>query len=325
MKRELFLIILCGIFASSSAQDVKVSSWFDTTRIYIGDQVGFNVTIEQDTIEKLAVQTFADTIIGKIEILAGPVSDTVYAPDGKIRIKYKYLVTCFDSGYYYVPPVYAEKRNEGGIVRFYSDYAGIEVVRVRIAPSDTTSKIFDIIDPYKAPVTIGEVLPWVLIGILAAALIFIAYRLLRKFRRKGSVTSPAERADPPHVVAFRELEILRNSDLCARGEIKEYYSRLTDILRKYLENRFGVSSLEMTTGETLEALVKTGFPPDKKYELLKEVLSGADLVKFAKFIPDAVENESSFSKSWDFVDQTKPEEKAGQEAETPTAGKEGAL
>ena len=93
-----------------------------------------------------------------------------------------------------------------------------------------------------------------------------------------------------------------------KGEIKKYYTELTEILRQYLENRFRVYSLELTTAETLEALIKTGFKKNGSYNDLKTVLTGADLVKFAKYNPVASENESHFQTSWNFVLVTKEDE-----------------
>ncbi len=106
-----------------------------------------------------------------------------------------------------------------------------------------------------------------------------------------------------HEVAFKELERLREEELWQKGEIKKYYTRLTEILRQYLENRFRVYSLEMTTAETLEALVSTGFKKDESYNDLKSVLTGADLVKFAKYNPVSSENEFIFRFPGSFVEK----------------------
>ncbi|MBK7480262.1 MAG: hypothetical protein IPI69_11465 [Bacteroidales bacterium] len=98
--------------------------------------------------------------------------------------------------------------------------------------------------------------------------------------------------EPAHVIAFRELELLRDEQLWQKGETKRYYTRLTEIIRQYLENRYGVNSLELTTSETLEALLKTGFKKNELYKRLRSVLNQADLVKFAKYKPDPVENDT---------------------------------
>ena len=107
--------------------------------------------------------------------------------DGRIRIHQKYLVTSFDSGFYQVPPVYAEMQTANGIKRFYSDYSPLTVMRVRIAPPDTAQKIFDIIKPYRAPVTAGEILPWLLFSLVLATVAWYSVRLIRRLRMKRGV------------------------------------------------------------------------------------------------------------------------------------------
>jgi hypothetical protein len=131
--------------------------------------------------------------------------------------------------------------------------------------------------------------------------------------------------DPAHVIAFRELEILKSEELWQKGEIKKYYTRLTEILRQYLENRFRVYSLELTTAETLDALVRTGFKKNGSYNDLKSVLTGADLVKFAKYNPLASENEAHFKTSWDFVLATRVTDLETEPVEQKLAEKEASV
>jgi hypothetical protein len=302
---SIFLFI--SIISSSISQEVNVTSSFDTTKIFIGDQIKFTITIDQPSGLKLALPLFKDTLCKNIEILSGPVIDSS-SQGGRIKIIGKYLVTSFDSGFYQVPPVFVEMKDQNGMKRFYSDYSQLEVMRVKITPPDTTAKIYDIIKPYRAPLTIGEVLPWILIIALLGALVWLAIRFLRKLKKSKTGIEAVIDPDPAHIIAFRELEKLRDEQLWQKGEIKYYYTRLTEILRQYLENRFRVFSLELTTSETLAALVKTGFKKDGSYNQLKTVLTGADLVKFAKYNPEPSENESHFQNSWDFVLATKENE-----------------
>jgi len=310
MKRFIItvLFVLLILPLSLKGQEVTVSAAFDTTKIFIGDQTGFSVAVEQPASIRLLIPVFKDTLTKNIEILNGPVVDTLKTGDNRIRITEKYLVTSFDSGFYNIDPVYAEISDSKGLKRFYSDYSILEVVRVRLTPPDTASKIFDITSPYKAPLTLGELLPWILVILLAAALIWFLIRMARKLKKaRKEVLIPAI-TEPAHIIAFRDLENLKSEKLWQSGETKKYYTRLTEIIRQYLENRFMVYSLEMTTSETLEALVRTGFKKDESYGKLRSVLTGADLVKFAKYKPDPVENESAFSSSWDFVAATKATE-----------------
>ncbi|TAL66340.1 MAG: hypothetical protein EPN88_08605 [Bacteroidetes bacterium] len=309
MKRlASHILLLLTVTSATSGQDVKVTSAFDSTRIFIGDQIKFSITVDQPVNLKLALPVFKDTICKNIEILSGPFLDSSAIMDGRIKITERYLITSFDSGFYQIHPVYAEIKNESGLKRFYSDYSQLKVMRVTIAPADTISKIYDIIKPYRAPVTFGEILPWILIVAVLCLVIWASVRFIRNLKLSKKGIEPMINPDPAHVIAFRELERLREEQLWQKGEIKYYYTRLTEILRQYLENRYKVYSLEMTTSETLDALVRTGFKKDRSYNQLKNVLNGADLVKFAKYNPEPSENESHFQNSWDFVVATKEEE-----------------
>lgn len=308
--KKLLIILIVSISAvlSAGGQDIKVGASFDTSKIFIGDQVHYTITVERPSDLSVSIKTLRDTLCKNVEIVSGPSVDSLLMQDNKLKIIRKYLITSFDSGFYQVPPVYAEIKDASGIKRYYSDYSPLQVMRVKIAPPDTTAKIFDIIKPYKAPVTLGEIIPWLIIALIAAALAWGVILLFRRFKKNKSVDEPVRSPDPAHIIAFRELEKLKEDQVWQKGELKHYYTRLTEILRQYLENRYGVCSLEMTTSETLEALVKTGFRKDESYTLIKTILNGSDLVKFAKYKPDPVENEEHFDNSWKFVENTKVKE-----------------
>jgi len=309
MKRfNSILIFAYFAIAGASAQEINVMASFDTSRIYLGDQTGYTITVDKPVSYILSIPVLKDTLQKNLEILNGPLSDTSFLKDGRIRIRNRYLVTSFDSGFYQVPPVYAEMSSPNGIKRFYSGYAALEVMRLKITPPDTAAKIFDIIKPYRAPVTLGEILPWVLLAAVAGAMIWYAIKLIKKLRIKKSGEPVVIITEPAHVIAFRELEKLREEKLWQKGEIKLYYSRLTEIVRQYLENRFGIYSLELTTPETLTELKRTGFRDDENFRKLKTILTGADLVKFAKYNPEPSENELHFDYAMEFVRGTLIEE-----------------
>jgi hypothetical protein len=302
------LFIILTSWLPSEAQNVTVSTAFDSSRIYIGDQINFIIKIDQPSDLQLNLPFFKDTLIKNIEVLAGPSRDSIHLDGNRLQIIEKYLVTSFDSGFYEIPPVPAVLKSDDGVKRFYSDYSFLEVVRVRIAPQDTSAKIFDIIQPYRAPLTLGEILPWILLAAIFAVVIWLIIRYLRKLKNKRPENEPVINIEPAHIIALHELDILKEEMLWQKGETKKYYTRLTEILRQYLENRYGILSLELTTSETLGALVKTGFKKDESYKTLKNVLTGADLVKFAKYKPLEGENEQNLDNAYIFVNMTKASE-----------------
>jgi hypothetical protein len=306
------LLYICILSSAASAQDIKVTAAFDTSRIFIGDQTYFTVTVDKPVSSRLEIPLFRDSLLKNLQILKGPSIDSSLLKDGRMRTVQKYLVTSFDSGKYLLPPVYAEIKAENRIKRFYSDYSQLEVTRVKITPPDTVSKIFDIVKPYRAPLTAGEILPWVLLVVLVAAGVWYLIRYLRRIRMKEAGIVPDPEPEAAHVIAFRQLDQLKNEKLWEKGELKAYYTRLTEIARLYLENRFGIYSLELTTVETLSELRRSGFKEDENYRRIRTVLTGADLVKFAKFKPEPSENELQYNFIWEFVDGTRLVSPSGQ-------------
>ena len=111
-------------------------------------------------------------------------------------------------------------------------------------------------------------------------------------RSEGSSGLPVP-AEPAHVIALRELTRLKEEELWQKGEMKEYYSRLSDILRRYIDNRYGISSPELTTDETVRMLQKAAVTTHGQMTLVKELLSLSDMVKFAKYLPRASMHEKS--------------------------------
>lgn len=139
-----------------------------------------------------------------------------------------------------------------------------------------------------------------LFGLLA----WFAYRLIREWlSRRVKLVKPAPKL-PPHVVAIKALEELKNRKLWQNGKFKLYYTSLATILRVYISERWGVGALEMTTDEIITALHDVDIPMQSRSDLVA-LLRTADMVKFAKAQPDAEENEQSYNRSYYFVENTK--------------------
>src|SRR5690606_36569190 len=124
-----------------------------------------------------------------------------------------------------------------------------------------------------------------------------------KKKKKGYIFKPPV-VLPAHVRAVNELDKLKSEKIWLQGREKEFYSRLTDILRRYIYEREGINAMEMTSGEILNS-VRQISEVDSVYENLKQILTTADLVKFAKYKPYADENDLSMVNAYFFVNQTK--------------------
>lgn len=171
----------------------------------------------------------------------------------------------------------------------------------------TTTEIRDIADIMKQPYTFGEVAKVVglVLGILAliAAAIYIVKRVKD---HKPIISIPQAPPLPPDVRALNELEALRQRQLWQQGQVKEYHTHLTDVLRNYLEETYNIPSTEMTTDQTLDAFRScSAFSPDAE-QMLRQVLQTADMVKFAQSEPQPHQHDLSMSQSVNFVKTTAP-------------------
>jgi hypothetical protein len=304
IRAAISVAVLLFFPAAAMPQEIKVTSSPDTATILIGDQTRFTVSAEIPAGMTADLKTVTDTLAGKIIILSRSPRDTTLSTDGNLTITDRYLVTAFDTGTYTIPPFYAEMTSGDSLLRYYSDYSFLKVQRPEVTPPDTTDVIFDIIGPRSAPVTFAEVLPWLVIALIAAIVLYILARFLPRNPLRRFVRPPAP-PEPAHVIALRELKALMEEELWQRGEVKEYYSRLSDITRRYIDNRYGISSPELTTDETVRMLQKAAVTTGGQMSLVKELLSLSDMVKFAKYVPGSELHEKYYADAVRFVEETR--------------------
>jgi hypothetical protein len=284
------------------AQNVIKAS-IDSTQILIGEQTKIHLEIASNKNTQLQLPLPTDTIIKGIEVIETSKIDTVDIGNNRIQLKYDLLVTSFDSALYLLPPF---KLIEGADTAYSNELA----LKVSTLPVDTeTQNFYDIKDIVKPKFVLWDYAAYFfypLLGLLLLAILaFIIYRLSTK---KSLIPFKREEPDfPSHVIALRELEEIKTKKLWQQGQIKEYHSEVTDTLRKYMEKRFSVPALELTSGEILTKL-KGVSDTDFVFDNLKQILILADFVKFAKYQPLPDENELSMMNAFLFVNGTKIEE-----------------
>ena len=294
--------------SATNAQQIKATASLDSANILIGDQV--KLFLEIDHPKDVAVQfpQVPDTIAGKIEVLNRTEVDT-FDVDNEKNLKQiqSYLITCFDSGVYRIPP-YWFKINVGGQVD--SIPSNGVTLQVHTMAIDTTKGPADIKMPYGAPLTLKEVIPYILGVILIGAIIFlILYSIKRKKKNQPLFSKPHKPKEPPHIIALRELDRIKQEKIWQKDKIKEYYSEVTDVLRNYIEDRFEISAMEKTTDEIIQSFkYRNDLVSEKSFNNLSRILSLADLVKFAKYKPLPDDNNLTLVDSYFFINDTKKEE-----------------
>lgn len=276
MKKQLYLLLL--ISATVFAQQKQVTTSIDTTKNKIGAEFKLTFKTSVDTASKVVFPNLKN--FGVLEVIQSYPIDTILKNDRYELVK-KYGLTQFDSGRYTIPSVKILINNKA----FFSDSLLVEVANVQV---DTLKqKMFDIKDIVAVENTIGDWWKYLLGVIILGGAVALGYFYFKK-RQKTSIEEEVYKT--PIEKATSLLNNLEKKELWQHGEVKEYYSELTDIVRNYIEEAIEIPAMESTTSELIEGL--KGASNKKKMKLSKEtfdnllgVLKQADLVKFAKSKP----------------------------------------
>lgn len=323
--KNIALFALAFVVATASAQSITptVRAYIEPDSILIGDRFTLTIDVEKDQVQSLFFPAFAmdkaegeeQPQFGVVECIEDHPTDTLEHKGRKLRLRKRYTLTAFDEGVYNLgrPSVLYADKNIVDTLYGSADSLHIVVSTFKI---DSTSMLCDIKPVKKMPFRFGEIAGYTGIAFGVLALLAVAiYLLARHLAKRGKSIADLFKPEPPlppHIVAISALEELQNQKLWQNNRHKEYYSALTDILRTYIDGRFGVGAMEMTTDEIVEAIKSLNLPQKLAMDVLN-VLRDADLVKFAKAMPEAAENESAFSKVYYFVEETKPIEQTENE------------
>ncbi|SFF88355.1 LPXTG cell wall anchor domain-containing protein [Salegentibacter agarivorans] len=280
----LFLLLSFSAFA----QQLQINAGIDSTSIKIGEQIIYSIEVETDSTNLVVFpegQTF-----DPMEMVESLGADTTTVED-RFRLLKKYSLTQFDSGAYTIPQQKIIIQNR----EYLTDSFRVEVADVKV---DTTRQKMYPIKPavdVPKPFSIPNWIWWLLAALVILGLAFYFFR--RRKKRKE-----AEPELPPYEQAMFELKQLDNSSLLQDREIKEYYSNLAFIVRKYLDRKIYDRALESTTSELiayLELRKQAGelSLKDKSIDNFQQLLKRADLAKFANSRPDVITAKSDRTKT----------------------------
>ena len=314
MKRIMLLAALALLSAGLYAQDGTPRTRLSRDTILIGDQIEWIIPLEMAPGEKYFLEDIADPPAQGVEIIKPLEIDTLKSARGKLAIEGRIILTSFDSGSYYLPPLIAMiERKNGAVDTLYMEGPTLEVTTV---PIDTaTYQIKDLKGQIKYPLQLKEVLPWVGVALLLAALIYALIHWIRMRRANRTFLGKPIVKDPPHIVALRTLDKIRKAKLWQNDKQKQFYTEVTDALRVYIAGRYGIVAMERPSGEMLADLKKQNIEAGL-YDNIAELFSRADLVKFAKYQASQQENEAAIPDAVRFVNSTymqEIDEQAGKE------------
>ena len=282
-----------------------VSAAIDSTTLFIGDQTDLHLRATCEVGEQVTLPLLDEQLIPGIEIVDRTIVDTAVLKDGRVQYNQYLTLTSFEDSLFYIAPL---PFVSGGDT-IWSESLMLNVVQPFELDSADMA-ITDIKGIYRAPIWWWGFLRWVLLalgvaGIGVGGYYLITYLQSRMGKREEDAVA-AEPLRPAEEVALEKLDAIREQKIWQTGQIKEYHTQLTDVVREYIARRFEVSSAEQTSDETLRAM--RPLLSDKKdlYEQLRKMLTLADLVKFAKWTATPDENELSLRSAYTFVKETTP-------------------
>ena len=298
-----FLIVVSAVVVlaqqAAAPADVRVSSTVDKSSVTVGDVIRYALTIEwakgvQVTPPSLGVN------LGQFEIRDYKAGEPKAIEGGRTRLVSTYDVAIYEAGSFTVPGVPVKYKDAAGVERTIDS----EAVNVLVASANPDMK--GTIRDVKAPVAIPiRWRPYILVGsgVLAALVLTIGGYLYYRAWRARRARLAEEARVPAHEWALQRIEELRAAGHIEAGRVKEHYAGLSEILRGYLERRYGVPALERTTDELSEETRRTPLAPGSRDGLLA-FLEACDLVKFAKHVPGAEVHPRMLEQAREFVRAT---------------------
>ena len=325
--KSFFLILGLVLMPVLAAAQARVTARLDSTYVILGMPTTIHLeasvpegqTIAFPHLDPRGIVAWDDTAAFLLEWVDLPRVDTLAVQNGTLTMRQDLEVFPFDSASLLIPAfrfVY-----QGDTLR--TNDLALKVIQPFDSLEVDPEKFFDIKDVLTPDIVIWDYIEWILWPLLVIALgvaAWYGWRYYRRRRRHQPVAVKPKKVVPPNVIALQALDNLQEKHLWQNGKPKQFHTELTDILRIYIEGRFSVPAMEKTTDEILDELYELNESQHSSLNNLHQILTLADLVKFAKYEPLADENQLSFMNARMFVTQTAPSEPAGEEKNEPGGG-----
>ena len=319
MKKILIIsIILTASVLRVSAQ-VSVEATIDSIQIFVGQQAHVTLTATAKENAKVEFPQFKpmEYITPGVEVLDRQELEQQPQDNGFVSRTMVYTMTSFDDTLYYIPPMTVKIDGKP----YKSKSLALKVLTIEVdtlhaeqffGPKDVQDNPFQWSD-WEGPF-------W--LSVLMLVLLAVAYYLYLRLRDNKPIISHIRIVKRllPHQKAMKEIEQIKADKMVSSENSKEYYTKLTDTLRKYIEERYGFNAMEMTSSEIIERLMAS--QDQKALDELRQLFTTADLVKFAKYSTLINENDANLVNAIDFINQTKLENVPVEETVKPQLSEE---
>lgn len=282
-------------------KELKITASIDSTHIIIGDQTLLHIRVEGVGKSNVLFPSIASLTNGVIEALDFTMDTT--GKKGNIKsIEQTVVVTSFEAGKHLINNIVVKTIDNGDSILLSP--ADSLILNVDYLSSADTNKceVKTDVENISEPFTFWEIFRWVLLGLIVVAIIVGLWWIIsRRKADKPIIVMPKSKPVSADRRALADLEALRRKELWQKGRIKKYYTDMTDIVRRFLHNMYGMPAGEMTTRQTLRAFHGISDWSEDSESLLRRLLHSADMVKFAKSQPADYEHDQAMQYAIDFV------------------------
>ncbi len=311
-KRNILFLTLLTFFVTVGTnvygQVTAVKANIDSTELLIGNQTILTFEWEQYPKQTVKAPIFSDTIVNFLEIIEKPTIDTTIISEEVSKINIKYRITSFEDTLIYIRPMPFVVGKD----TIWSNPLSLKIIQPFKIDTEN-GDMADIKPIYNPPFDWKNFIKQTVLIILIILLLVLLFILIKKYLIKRPKREIIKTISTPTLSAYEEainnLQDLEKRKLWQHQRTKEYHTELTDILRIYIEKTFVIHCMEMTSDEILHALSTLKREQKEIFTTLKNILTLADLVKFAKWTPEMGENEKSLKMAYRFVEETNPKEK----------------
>lgn len=319
MKKLLILIWMLAVTVGVGAQ-VAVEATIDSIEMLIGEQV--HVTLKATAPEKAQV-VFPilkprQVLTPGVEIVKAVDLGSESIDNGQVVYLRQYTLTSFDGKLYYLPPFTVKVDGKP----YQSKSLALKVLEVDVDTANV-EKYFGPQDVQDNPFEWADWSPLFWSSVLMLLLATVGAYLYIRLRQGKPVVTPRLKIVHrllPHQKAMKEIEQIKAEGMSTKEDPKAYYTRLTDTLRKYIQERYGFNAMEMTSTEIIHHLTQAG--DTQALGELTTLFRTADLVKFAKYSTLINENDMNLVSAIEFINSTKIENQPAEQVVKPQLSEE---
>ncbi len=299
---------------------VTIEARVDKNKIKIGDLIRYSIIIRHDSDVTVELPELGANL-GQFEIR--DYDDAAPEKRGnEILLRREYVISTFDIGEYEIPPVSIRYQLRGDTTWKELATEQIKITVESLKPSEA-GDIRDIKPPMVMERDWKQYIRYGIAALIVIIIGILTYIVVQRIRQgKGLIPRIEKPVPPPHEVALEALTQLLQDQLLQKGEIKLFYIRISEIIRRYIEGRFFIPAIEMTTTQLIDTMTEAEIEAEV-VQMVEDFLLNCDLVKFAKYIPTESENQKVIEQAFEIVDRTKIIIEAEAEVTGDAAAQEG--